>query len=292
MRLKAILLTLILLLALLSGCSSHPQAQVAATTLPVYQFTLRLCEGTGITVTRLVTESVSCLHDYSLNVSQVKAVEAAQVLVVSGAGLEDFLDDVLADCENIIDSSDGIHLLGCGEAHDHDQEHGHHHEQDSHIWLAPANAKIMATNICAGLSKQFPQHKETFEKNLHSLHAQLDALQQYGMDQLKNLRCREMITFHDGFAYFAHAFDLTILEAVEEESGSEASAQELKHLIGLVDEHRLPAIFTEINGSVSAADIIAAETGVGVYSLDMAMTGDDYFKAMYHNIDTLKEAFG
>jgi zinc transport system substrate-binding protein len=101
-----------------------------------------------------------------------------------------------------------------------------------------------------------------------------------------------MITFHDGFAYFAHAFDLTILEAVEEESGSEASAQELKHLIGLVDEHRLPAIFTEINGSVSAADIIAAETGVGIFPLDMAMTGDDYFKAMYHNIDTLKEAFG
>lgn len=292
MRLKAILLTLILLLALLSGCTPHPQAQVAATTLPVYQFALRLCEGTGITVTRLVTESVSCLHDYSLNVSQVKAAEAAQVLVVSGAGLEDFLDDVLADCENIIDSSQGIHLLGCDEAHDHGHEHGHHHEQDSHIWLAPANAKIMANNICAGLSKQFPQHKQTFEKNLQSLHTDLDALQLYGEQRLKDLRCREMITFHDGFAYFAHAFDLNILEAVEEESGSEASAQELKHLIGMVDEHHLPAIFTEVNGSVSAADIIAAETGVGVYPLDMAMTGDDYFKSMYHNIDTLKEAFG
>lgn len=292
MRLKAILLTLILLLALLSGCAPHPQAQVAATTLPVYQFTLRLCEGTGITVTRLVTESVSCLHDYSLNVSQVKAAEAAQVLVVSGAGLEDFLDDVLADCENIIDSSQGIHLLGCDEHHDHGHEHGHHHEQDSHIWLAPANAKIMASNICAGLSKQFPQHKETFEKNLLALHTELDALQLYGEQQLKDLRCREMITFHDGFGYFAHAFDLNILEAVEEEAGSEASAQELKHLIGMVDEHHLPAIFTEVNGSVSAADIIAAETGVGIFPLDMAMTGDDYFKSMYHNIDTLKEAFG
>lgn len=291
MKPKAILLTLLSFLALLPGCAPRQEAQVAATTLPVYQFTFRLCEGTGITVTRLVTENVSCLHDYSLNVSQVRAAEAAQVLVVSGAGLEGFLDDVLSNHQNIIDSSVGIHLLGCDGAHEHD--HGHdHHKQDAHIWLSPVNAKRMATNICAGLCQRFPHHKETFEKNLLSLHADLDALQQYGETQLKNLRCREMITFHDGFAYFARAFDLTILEAVEEESGSEASAQELKHLIGMVDRYGLPAIFTEINGSVSAADIITAETGVASLPLDMAMTGNDYFRAMYHNIDTLKEALG
>jgi len=54
----------------------------------------------------------------------------------------------------------------------------------------------------------------------------------------------------------------------------------------------LPAVFTESNGSVSAADIIAAETNISVYSLDMAMGGDSYFEAMYHNIDTIKEALG
>ena len=70
---------LLALLMLLSGCRSQAQpAQIAATTLPVYEFTSRICEGTPLTVTRLVTESVSCLHDYSLNVRQVKAAEAAQ----------------------------------------------------------------------------------------------------------------------------------------------------------------------------------------------------------------------
>ena len=79
---------------------------------------------------------------------------------------------------------------------------------------------------------------------------------------------------------------------MEEESGSEASAQELKHLIGIVREHALPAIFTETNGSVSAADVIARETGANTFALDMAMGGDSYFDAMYHNIDTIKEAMG
>ena len=82
------LLLLLVLLTGLSGCGAKgPSAQVAATTLPVYEFTTRICQGTGITVTRLVTEQVSCLHDYSLNVRQVKAAEAAQAIVISGAGL-------------------------------------------------------------------------------------------------------------------------------------------------------------------------------------------------------------
>ena len=45
-------------------------------------------------------------------------------------------------------------------------------------------------------------------------------------------------------------------------------------------------------GSTSAAGVISRETGVAVYSLDMAMAGDSYFDAMYRNIDTIKEALG
>ena len=119
----------------------------------------------------------------------------------------------------------------------------------------------MAKNICAGLSRRYPQHADTFSNNLASLTEELNALQEYANRQLSQLSCREMITFHDGFAYFANAAGLTILEAIEEESGSEASASELTALIQTVREHSLPAIFTESNGSPSAAGIIAAETG-------------------------------
>lgn len=281
----------LMLLGLLSGCAeSGSNVQVAATTLPVYDFTLRLCQGTPITVTRLVTEQVSCLHDYSLNVRQVRAAEAAEMVVISGAGLEEFLGDLLLDAP-IVDASQGINLLCPEEDHEgHDHDDGHHHEEDPHIWLSPENAKQMAQNICTGLSEQYPTYAQTFAQNLTGLQEDLDALLQYGKQQLETLSCRELITFHDGFSYFAQAFDLTILEAVEEESGSEASAKELIHLIEEVEHHSLPAVFTEKSGSVSAADVISRETGCAVYTLDMAMAGDSYFDAMYHNIDTIKEA--
>ena len=281
-----------LLAILLCGCApAEPPAQVAATTLPVYEFTARITEGTGITVTRLVTEAVSCLHDYSLNVEQVKAVEAAEVVVISGAGLEEFMHDILHD-RQIIDASEGIGILECTHEHDHDHDHGHHHEVDSHIWLSPDNAAVMANNICAGLIAQYPAHRDTFEANLAALLADIEALDHYAHEQLENLTTRDMITFHDGFGYLADAFHLHILEAVEEESGSEASAQELKHLITIVREHELPAVFTECNGSTSAAEVIARETGAKLFTLDMAMGGDSWFAAMYHNIDTIKEAMG
>lgn len=289
---KKLLPFLLLFALLLTACGqSAPPAQVAATTLPVYDFTVRLCQGTGITVTRLVTEQVSCLHDYSLNVRQVKAAEAAELVVISGAGLEDFLGDILED-RPTVDASQGIDLK-CGEEEHHHE--GHHHDVDPHIWLSPLNAKIMAENICQGLCGQYPQYADTFRENLASLQADLDTLYDYGSNALSGLGCRNLITFHDGFSYFADCFDLTIVEAVEEESGREASAQELIHLIQETEAHQLPAIFTEKNGSVSAAQIISRETGCGVYRLDMAMAGDSapgdgYFEAMYQNINTVREA--
>ena len=148
---KKIFVFLLIILLLLTGCMSRPApAQIAATTLPVYEFTAWLCEGTPITVTRLVTEEVSCLHDYSLNVKQVKAAEAAEIIVISGAGLEAFLDDILLD-RPAVDASAGVELVVPEEhSHSHDQEEehgheGHHHEQENQ-WLRMENAILKKLN--------------------------------------------------------------------------------------------------------------------------------------------------
>lgn len=280
---------LVCILILLSGCTNQQQTyDIAATSLPVYQFTAQLCEGTDLTVTQLITESVSCLHDYSLTVNQIRALEGAKTVVISGAGLEDFMADTI-DGNDILDASESIPLLET--CHDHSHE-DHHHDHDPHIWLSPAVAMEMADNICTGLIQRYPQHKTAFETNCAELKQQLQALLDYGKSQLGELSSREIITFHDGFSYFADCFELKILAAVEEESGSEASAQELIGLIKLAREHNISAVFTEENGSSAGANILSAETGASVYTLSMAMSGEDYFSAMYHNIDTIREALG
>lgn len=284
---------LIFLLAMLFGCSTNEETpQIAATTLPVYEFTNTLCSGTGITVTQVITEEVSCLHDYTLQVRQLRILEGAEMIVISGAGLESFLEDVLDSQHNVIDASTNISIV-CREGSDsHNSSDDHHHEVDPHYWLSPANAHLMASTIYTALCEEYPEHKDLFTKNFDSLEAQIVELEVYANEQLDNLKSREIITFHDGFSYLADAYDLQILETIEEESGSEASAAELIDLCELVRRRQLQAIFAEKNGSTSAATIIANETGVGVYNLDMAISGDSYFTAMRCNIDTLKEALG
>ena len=287
---KLSVMILFLLVLLCSGCVNEPAFDIVATTLPVYDFTSTLCKDTNLTVGRLVTESVSCLHDYYLQVDQMRMIENSDAVVISGAGLEDFLDDALHS-QHLIDASKKVHLHSGGHSHEHQNAtHDHIHEVDPHIWLSTENAKVMSENICYELEMLYPQYQEVFQQNLASLMQALDALQEYGDTQLSNLASRELITFHDGFGYFAETFDLTILESVEEESGSEASAAEIIHLAELVDTHSLPAIFIEANGSTACANIIRSETDAKIFTLDMAMAGDSYFNAMYHNIDTIKEA--
>lgn len=288
---------LFLSILLLTACAAAPvePGGIAATTAPVAQFAQAITEGTDLYINQVITDSVSCLHDYSLSVRQMELVEQSAVVLISGAGLEDTFSDVLSAADHVIDCSAGVTFHDMeghshDHGHDHDGEDDHHHEDDPHIWLDPQRAKIMAQNICDALTAVYPEHKEILQTNTAALLARLDALDAYGHETLQNLSCRELITFHDGFSYLAEAFDLEIMAAIEEESGSEASAKTLTELVHLVEEHSLPAVFTEINGSPSAASVLHRETGAAVYALDMAMGGSDYFDAMIHNIDTLKEA--
>ena len=289
------ILAVCLVVVLLTGCASmqKTEAEIAATTGPVAQFAREIVCGTDLQVAQLITDSVSCVHDYSLSVRQMELVQRAEIVLLSGAGLEVFMEDALASAEVVVDCSAGVELARLqGHDHDHGDDHAsdHDRENDPHIWLDPMRAVQMTENICAGLSERYPEHRALFQANTDALIQRLNDLQAYGEQSLRTLSCRELITFHDGFGYLASAFDLHIVAAIEEESGSEASARDLMRIIAEIEHHQLPAVFTEINGSVSAAKVISAEIGVPVYDLDMIMGGSDYFTAMKANFDILKEA--
>ena len=280
-RIFAMILTA---LCLLSGCAGKQRADKAdilATTAPVAQMVSAIVEGSGLTVATLISEPVSCLHDYSLSVAQMETVEQAKLVVLSGAGLEEFMGDALAGCETVVDASEGVALLP-----------GEEGESDPHIWLSPENMIAMTQNVEAALAEAYPAQKALFARNAETWIAELRTLQAYGEEQLAALGCRELVTFHDGFAYFARAFDLELAAAMEIEAGSEPSAQELEEIIRLLETRRIPAVFTETNGTADAAELVSKETGCAVYKLDTAIGTADYLAAMYQNIDTIKEALG
>ena len=308
---KKIMLSLTLsALLTLSACGGGQSASPApeddtlhilATTYPVYLFTTAVTEGVeGVEVSRLIQQEISCLHDYTLTVNDMKAVEAADVVVLNGVGLEDFLSDARAASDApVIDCSEGVELLPAlgHEGHDHDTEY------DPHIWMEPARAAQMVENIRAGLTQADPDRAERYAGNASDAAARLanagttlreiTASGQPGLP----LPQRELITFHDGFQYFAEAFGLDLLKAIEEEEGSEASAAEIKEIVGLVRDFDIPAIFTEKNGSDATAQAISRETGCQVCQLDLIMSGDGqgldpYLTALEGNVETIANALG
>ena len=279
-RIFAILLALALLL---SGCAaqkSKPSADILATTAPVAQIVGAITAGTDLTVATLISEPVSCVHDYALSVDQMRAVEQAKHIVISGAGLEEFMADVLTS-RAVIDASEGLALLP-----------GEEGESDPHTWLAPDNMIAMTRTVEAALAAEYPQHAALFAENADIWCEKLDELQSYGEQHLADLSCRRLVTFHDGFAYFAQAFGLEIAASMEIEAGSEPSARELEEIISLLQDQNIPAVFTEINGTVDAAELVSRETGCAVFSLDTAISSVNYLSAMTQNIDTIKEALG
>ena len=154
-------------------------------------------------------------------------------------------------------------------------------------------AAVMMNNIVHGLGELEAAHLEQYNENGSAAIALLP-----GDDpRLKELACPYLITFHDGFQYFALDNGLTLLKAIEEEEGSEASAAEIKEIVALIEEYDIPAIFTEVNGSDATAQAISRETGCEIYQLDMIMSGDGtgiqpYVDAMEKNMDTILEALG
>ena len=314
MKKRAALALFTLLSLVLPGCApagtgggdgEEARLTVLASTYPVYLAARSVAEGVeGVSVLRLETGAVSCLHDYTLTVGDMKKLEGADVVALNGAGMEEFMEDALAaSSAPVIDCSAGVDLLESeGHVHQDGAEEDDHGHFDPHYWMDPENMERMVCNIRDGLSQADPEHAGEYEENA----AEQAALLHPGEDSLRDvLREAEesagvdiegLVTFHDGFRYFAEAFDLPLLASIEEEEGSEASAKEINEIAGLVKEYSLPVIFTEVNGSDATAQAIHRETGCTVAQLTMVMDGPDdqlvnYYNALLANAKAVIDGF-
>jgi len=241
----------------------------------------------GVAVQNLTAVLNGCLHDYMVTTNDMKKLADAQVFVANGAGMESFLDRIIAQHPRlkIIQLAEGISLIkGEGDA-----------GNNPHVWLSISNAIIQVKNLGKAMEEFDSLHKELYAKNTADYAAKLEALRQKMAAELAPYKGRAIITFHEAFPYFAQEFNLKIAAVIEREPGSEPSAQELAATVELIKKSGIPALFSEPQYPTAAAQIIARETGAKVYLLDPAVAGpnddDAYIKIMENNLAVLKKAF-
>ncbi len=290
----------------LCGCAGLPSEadgssryHVVTSTYPIYVLTCAVSAGSDqIYVSKLSTGEVSCLHNYTLTVSDMRSLEEADLLILNGAGLEDFLDHALSQLSvPVTDCSEAVTLFPSDEIRNQEETY------DPHYWMDPRNAILMTETISQALSGLDPEHSTLYQDNAQTVSLLLRQAYEDWLPQLDCLSCPYLITFHDGFQYFADAFHLNLLFSLEEEDGSTASARDILTASSLVKEYSLPSIFVEKNGSDSAARAVSGETGAGIAVLSMIMDGKEvpeggsaaeilqatYLYEMNQNIEILAE---
>lgn len=275
---------------------------------PLYISTINITKDIpNVTVTNMTKAQTGCLHDYQLTPQDLKTLENADVLVVNGAGMESFLDDVISQHPDlqIVDATKGLTLLEDNthshDDHDHDHEHAedddHDHEYNAHVWVSVTGNIDEVKNISSQLKELNPENTEAYESNTNTYVAKLEDLKTEMHEELDNLPNRDIITFHEAFPYFAEEFNLNIAGVIEIEPDSEPSAKEIEEVINTIRNKNIKSLFTEPQYSAKVAETIATETGATVYELDPIVTGDstpdaydDYINKMKKNLEVLKEA--
>lgn len=256
---------------------------------PIYVFTINITKGIeGVRVTNMTEPQTGCLHDYELSPADMKTLENADAFIINGAGMEAFLGEIKNSFPSlpIVEAAKGIPLIN-------DKTTG---EANPHVWVSISNAIAEVKNIGKALELADPAHSAQYRANTDSFAARLEDEKNKMHKALDGLTNKDIVTFHEAFPYFAEEFSLNIVSVIEREPGTEPSAGELAATVNTIKTLKVKAIFAEPQYSPKAAETIASETGVKVYSLDPFVTGPrdadpgSYISVMDQNMKTLEEA--
>lgn len=285
---KLLAMLLILAMLLCSPALAEQEHTVAASFYPIWILAQNLLIGIDdISLVCLAAPTTGCLHDYQLVTGDIRTLHDCDALLLCGAGMEGYLNDVVSQCPDLvlIDSSLGIDLLPSesGET-----------EFNAHLWLAPMNAAQMVKNMAAGLIALYPEKEETITNNMNAYCEKLDKLDSDIQEGLSSVSRRDMITFHEAFPYFARAYGLNVPAVVALEPEESISPRMLSELVKIVKEYQNPPLFAEPQYGASPAETVSRETGAPIFELDPLVTGDgtpeSYIEGMYRNLEVLLEA--
>ncbi|HZK60825.1 MAG TPA: metal ABC transporter substrate-binding protein [Anaerovoracaceae bacterium] len=292
-----LLIFLLMLFSILAGCSQNGVENnskeevftVVTSFYPIYIATINVTKDIkGVETINMTKPQTGCLHDYQLTPEDLIKIEKADAFVVNGAGMEAFIGDVIEQQKNleIIDASQGIELIK--------EEAG---EENPHVWVSITNEIIQVRNIAEQLSSIDQVHLEQYKENADEYIGKLEILKEKMHQSLKNIKNRDIITFHEAFPYFAKEFNLNIIAVIEREPGTAPSPKELEATIKTVKDSGVKVLFAEPQYELKSAQVIANETGAKIYTLDPIVTGnadavsyDEYITVMEANLKTLLEA--
>ncbi len=249
-----------------------------------------------------LTRGVEFMHAVPVKPSFVPKLNRADILIEMGLDLEiSWLPALMEVANNSkilpgqagnIDCSVGIHVLEVPRSVDR-SEGDVHPKGNPHYNLDPLSGRIMARNIANGLSRNYPQHKPVFEKNLNAYLNELDKAIARWQAMAMPLKGVKIVTYHVEWSYFANRFGLQQVGMIEVKPGIEPTPN---HLISLTQKMQQEKAQVIIYGPQSDRypRQLASQTGAIVVRLQSIAGGssetDSYIKFVDYNLRSLLAA--
>lgn len=267
---KRILYVLILLLAACQPKPKNDQAMVSVSILPQKYFVEQMA-GNLLQVNVLVPPG-SSPHNYEILPSQMKDLAHSKAWLQIGLlSFEDALKQKLADVNKnvaMVNCSEGVDPIEGSDEHDeeHEAEHAHTETYDPHIWLAPAESKIIAQNTLKALKAAFPEHAAEFDVNFTRFSSKIDSLTLMITQKLSGLNNRNILIFHPALAYYARQFNLQ--QVALEMDGKEPSPRHMKEIVDLAHSQNIHVIFIQKEFDAAFAQQLSREINGKVVVID------------------------
>lgn len=171
-----------------------------------------------------------------------------------------------------------------------------------HVWTNPPMAFEYAQVVAKTLIRLDPENEATYQSNYEAFSAKNYELIRAIRDATATVppAQRKLLTYHDGYAYFARTFGWSVLGAIQPSSFDDPTPREVAALIRQVRDERVSAIF----GSEVFPSPVLAQIGreAGVRYVDTLRDDDlpgapgdrlhSYLGLMRSNVVTMVEALG
>jgi manganese/iron transport system substrate-binding protein len=240
-------------------------------------------------------------HTFDPSPQDMAKVTDADVVFANGAGLEAFLERLLANAggdADVVYVSDGLTLIEGG----HDHAEGDAHDEmgaDPHTWTDPNNVLQWVDNIEAALSSQDPNHAADYKANAEAYRAQLRDLDAWVREQVSTIPVenRKLVTDHEAFAYFAQRYGFEQVGAIVPgySTAAQPSAQELADLEDHIKTYSVKAVFVGNTVNPALAQRVTDDTGVKLISLytgsltEPGGEADSYLNYVKYNVGAIVE---
>lgn len=246
-----------------AGSGDGSGAAIVATTTIWADVTSRAACGEEVVA---VIPSGADPHSFEPSLRDRERLEHAGAVIANGSGLEESLTDLLDTV-----AAGGVPIVEI-------TPHVDRIDDDPHVWQDPRRV-IDALAVIATALIDAGRDPAEIGRCTDSYRAELTALDSEIAELLSGIPVerRLLVTNHDAFGYFAERYGFEIIGTVIPSSSSlgESSAGQLAELAELIEEHDVPAIFTERLGSAADAEALARRLGVEIVELDSDALAED-----------------